>query len=67
MEKNVLLLSEIKFCGRIKMNSAMGLYGAISYISIIESTLRIVYYIAIICLAYKGIQAINIFINKNRK
>lgn len=49
------------------MNSAMGLYGAITYISIIESTLRIVYYIAIICLAYKGIQAINIFINKNRK
>jgi hypothetical protein len=43
----------------------MGILGAISSIGIIEYILRILAYIAIISVSFKGIQALNIYINKN--
>lgn len=34
-------------------------------INIIESIIRLLAYTAFICLAFKGVQALNIYINKN--
>jgi len=49
------------------MDNPIGVVTAISSISIIESILRIMTYIAVISILFKGIQALNIYINKNSK
>ena len=43
------------------------LFGAIGSIAIIESILRIMTYIAVISVSFKGIQALNTYINKNSR
>jgi hypothetical protein len=47
------------------MSNPNGLLGAIGFISIVESILRIMTYIAVISVSFKGIQALNAYINKN--
>jgi hypothetical protein len=49
------------------MSNITGLFGSIGFISIIEYTLRIMAYIAIISVSFKGIQALNTYINNNSK
>jgi len=49
------------------MNNLNALFGAVGYISIIETTLRIMTYIAVISVSFKGIQALNTYINKNSR
>lgn len=44
-----------------------GMFGTIGAISIIESILHIFTYIAFICLSFKGVQALNIYINRNSR
>ena len=45
----------------------MGILGAISSIGIIEYILRMLTYVSVICVSIKGIQALNIYINKNSR
>jgi hypothetical protein len=49
------------------MSNPNGLFGAIGFISIIESILRMITYIAVISVSFKGIQALNTYINKNSR
>jgi hypothetical protein len=49
------------------MNNISGIFGAISSIAIIEYILRMLFYIAIIGVSFKGVQALNVYINKNSK
>ena len=49
------------------MYNSFGVYGAISFITIIESALRILTYLAVISVSFKGIQALNVYINKNSR
>jgi hypothetical protein len=46
------------------MNPIFNFIGAIN---IIEIILRLLAYVAFICLAFKGVQALNIYINKNSR
>jgi hypothetical protein len=45
------------------MSNPNGLFGVIGFISIIESILRMMTYIAVISVSFKGIQALNTYIN----
>ncbi|MGV8984458.1 hypothetical protein [Clostridium sp.] len=49
------------------MSNPINLFGAIGSISIIGLILRTMTYIAVISVSFKGIQALNIYINKNSK
>ncbi len=46
---------------------ASTLFGAIGIATILEELLRMLSYIAIIVVCFKGIQAINLYLNKNSK
>jgi hypothetical protein len=41
--------------------------GGLSFLILLEPILRILVYIAAIVLAYKAIEALNVYINKNRR
>ncbi|MFL0248690.1 hypothetical protein [Candidatus Clostridium stratigraminis] len=49
------------------MSNDMGIFAAINSFSIIEPILRMLVYIAVICVSFKAIQALNTYINKNSK
>lgn len=49
------------------MSNPNGLFGTIGFISIIELILRMMTYIAVISVSFKGIQALNTYINKNSR
>jgi hypothetical protein len=49
------------------MNITNGLIGSIGFISIIELILRMMTYIAVISVSFKGIQALNTYIDKNSR
>jgi hypothetical protein len=44
--------------------SSLGLFGAIGIFTILETILRMLSYIAIIIVCYKGVQAINIYLKE---
>ena len=49
------------------MSNPIGLFGAFGSIAIIELMLRMMTYIAVVSVSFKGIQALNTYINKNSK
>lgn len=49
------------------MDNGLGIFGAISSMAIVESILRMLSYIAVICVSFKSIQALNVYINRNSK
>lgn len=42
-------------------------FSLITAYNIIEGILRLLVYISVICVAFKGVQALNIYINKNNR
>lgn len=49
------------------MDNFRGIMGAVSFLSVIESLFRVFMYMAVIVVALKAVQALNIYINKNHK
>lgn len=45
----------------------MRIFSAIGSFTIIETIIRMLTYIAVICLCFKGVQALNVYINKNSR
>lgn len=43
----------------------MGMFAGVGFLMMIEPIFRIICYIAVIVLAYKGIEALNVYIRKN--
>jgi hypothetical protein len=41
------------------------LFGAIGLLTVLEALLRMLSYLAVIYICFKGVQAINLFLNKN--
>ncbi|ERI95086.1 hypothetical protein HMPREF1982_00484 [Clostridiales bacterium oral taxon 876 str. F0540] len=54
--------------GEVKvMGSGFGIFGAVSFLSILEEILKVLTYIVVISLGFKAMKALNIYINKNTK
>lgn len=49
------------------LGASKGLFGAISFFAMVKSAAEILLYISLIILAFKAVQALNIYINNNSK
>jgi hypothetical protein len=49
------------------LQSTRGLIGVIGFLGIAKSVLEVLLYLSLIAVSFKGVQALNIYINKNSK
>jgi hypothetical protein len=49
------------------LQSARGFIGAMGFLGIIQTVLQVLLYISLIAVAFKTVQALNIYINNNSK